>query len=355
MKKQTIELNTFIWSGWQLDCPIEAIGEFFEHFPLDKSKERIKQMVLYCYKEDTYLKGKPNIAMVFYFAFSTLFRACYSIAHYTQNQHGIVIEILPNEQLELGTLTKDQYLNPLILIQEIFDYKQIDEWERAFLDLTYGAIVNRIADWEFLDLATICYLYQIIDAAWIIHQRALPILQQELNDDKDANTLQSSPSVIFPITNDTVNTISNTQFDIDPFSSAGWSGTAYTNPKLLRQDIFSNDPLTYFKSHINLLLESQLQSKPIANQNLEDVFRVYSRVNSLIEAAYHYQQHTQININTVIAVHSKHHWQMEWNYFVQHGLAGKKSDDPSELYALVYVVQTILDELHKIYLEETTS
>src|SRR5690606_25569103 len=145
----------------------------------------------------------------------------------------------------------------------------------------------------------------IIDAAWIVYQRAYPILQQELKADKKANTLHLSPNVSIPIASNTANNVSIHQPNIDQFSSAGWSGTAYANPNILLQDIFSNDQLTYFKSHINLLLESQLKSKPISSHNIEDVFRVYSRVNSLIEVAYYYQRHTKIIINTVIAEHSK--------------------------------------------------
>lgn len=352
MKKQTIELNTFIWSGWQLDCPIEAIGEFFEHFPLDKSKEHIKQMVLLADSNKSYCGHRPNLAIDYYFALSTLFRSCFYILQDEKKQKGIWVKLDDVCKWDCGNLSKEEYQNPIIFLEEVFRYKEIKDWERVLLDLTYAAILNESVGSVLVDLADICYLYQIIDASWIIQQRAYPILQQEMNADKEANTLQNSTTVSIPINNDTPNPISNQLPEIDIFSSTSWSGTAYSDAHQLLQDIFSNDEPVYYKDHINLLLESQLLSKPISSQNIEDVFRVYSRVNSLIQAAYYYQQHTQIIINTVIVVHSKSYWQMEWNYFVQHGLVGKQCDDPSELFALVYVVQSILEELHKIYLEK---
>ncbi len=362
MKNQKIELNAFIWSGWNLKCPIGALGEFFENYPLAESKQSIKNLVLYANKEESYGGHRPNLVMNFYFALSTLCRSCFAILYNKKWQDDIAVKLTPVQALQLGTLSEVEYQNPLLVIQEVFDFKKIKDWERALLDLTYAAILDRSSGWELIDHADICYLYQILDAAWLIEQRTYPMLLQKLKKDYKSEQCDSVQDAL-PAPTKNIDTIEKEeQIDLDPFETAGWSLSAYQTADLVLKDIFSNDGPEYFKSHINLMLECQLQSKSIDRKAMEAVFRIFGRVNSLISVAHYYYGQVQSNdsslgldqqrtIDQRFATHSKIHWKGEWYHYVQHAMVGSTADDSNATYAIAYFTNAVIDTLHSIYLE----
>lgn len=156
----------------------------------------------------------------------------------------------------------------------------------------------------------------------------------------------------------------------DLFETSGWSLKAYKEVGAVLHDIFCDDPPDYFKDNINSIANTRINGRRISSKNQKEAFRIFLRINSMIEVAYHhlalYNKNSDSGparkkrlrcgkrIMSLCRQKSKVHWKGEWSYFIQYALADQPAEETDGIWSLCYFTTELVDMMYCLYLEHIT-
>lgn len=169
----------------------------------------------------------------------------------------------------------------------------------------------------------------------------------------------------------------------DPFETVAWALDVQKTPKEVLEDVFSNDPMCYFKASIQLAFRSVMHNTVVKAYHHAELFRVYLRINSLIlVGAYFYKKHKKylrkeesiidnttwqneikadqsgylkfyadplFRICCLYEMDKLSYWKADWAYFVMAAMRKRKSDNSDNYPQLNYFIQTLIDALYEIH------
>lgn len=155
----------------------------------------------------------------------------------------------------------------------------------------------------------------------------------------------------------------------DPFETSSWSLKVYKDAASVLSDIFCDDPPDYFKNNISAIATARIKGRSIKAENHKEAFRIFLRVNSMIEVAYYYRSRqsngkgakpttkTRSNcgkrMRSLCRHKSKVHWKGEWAYFIQYALAQQPAEEAEVIWCLCYFATELVDMMHCLYAEST--
>lgn len=172
MKKNKISFETRFWAGFVAGNPFEVFDAIFDFAHLDYYKQNLSEAVLYCYKRKVYKQETPCNVFTFYTAICSFLKVCHCLKE--KNKKWKVKESSRCETVfHLSSLTKKEYDNPFLVLQNAFEAKTLQQFE-FFLCEIIELSLSPYSDDPDSDLTTpYIHLIKMLDAAELMRERGV--------------------------------------------------------------------------------------------------------------------------------------------------------------------------------------
>lgn len=172
MKKNKISFETRFWAGFRTGNPFSALEEALDFAHLDYYKQNLTQAVLHCYKGKVYKQETPCNVFVFYTAVCSFVRVCYWML--AKSKKWKVKESTRTETVfHLSSLTKEEYDNPYLAIQNAFEEKTLQEFEFFLSEITELSLSPFGSDPDSDITTPYIHLIKLLDAGELINERGI--------------------------------------------------------------------------------------------------------------------------------------------------------------------------------------
>ena len=179
MKKNKISFETRFWAGFIPKNPFETFDALFDFAHLDYYKQNLSEAVLHCYSGKVYKQDTPCNVFVFYTALSSFVKVCYFLQG--KNKKWKVKECSRSETVfHLSSLTKEEYDNPLLVLQRAFEVITRREFEFFLSEITELSLSPFYGEPDS-DLTTpYIHLIKMLDASELMHERGVEKIKNDL-------------------------------------------------------------------------------------------------------------------------------------------------------------------------------
>ena len=120
MKNTKILLDTSPWAGTGIKDPFSLLGAFFDFAHLDHYKEILNEMMFHISLPKSISEKHADTPITMYTAFHSLLRMAYVLKHPSYTLIAQPKKVV--KHLRLGSMTNDEYENPLIVYQRAFEH-----------------------------------------------------------------------------------------------------------------------------------------------------------------------------------------------------------------------------------------
>ena len=172
MKKNKISFDTRYWAGFVTGNPFEAFDAIFDFAHLDYYKQNLSDAVLHCYKRKVFKQDAPCNAFVFYTAICSYLKICYCLKG--KNKKWKVKDSSRIETVfHLSSLTKAEYDNPFLVLQNAFEEKTLKDFEYFLFEITELSLSPYSADSDSDLMTPYIHLIKMLDAGELMRERGL--------------------------------------------------------------------------------------------------------------------------------------------------------------------------------------
>lgn len=172
MKKNKISFKTRFWAGFVAGNPFEAFDAIFDFAHLDYYKQNLSEAVLHCYKRKVYKQDKPSNVFVFYTAVCSFLNVCYYIKE--KSKKWKVKESSRCETIfHLSSLTKEEYDNPFLVLQNAFEEKSLQEFEFFLCEIVELSLSPYASDPDSDLITPYIHLIKMLDAGELMRERGV--------------------------------------------------------------------------------------------------------------------------------------------------------------------------------------
>lgn len=169
MKKNKILLDASPWAGTGIKDPITLLGAFFDFAHLDHYKEILNEMMFHIYLPKSISEKHAATPITMYTAFHSLLRTAFVLTH-----PSYTLLAPPKKEAKnlcLGSMTKEEYENPLIVYQRAFEHHSLEEFDLALYEILYFSMCSHFDSPESDLLSPYIFITKILDASWLVYQR----------------------------------------------------------------------------------------------------------------------------------------------------------------------------------------
>ena len=172
MKKNKISFETRFWAGFVAGNPFEAFDAIFDFAHLDYYKKNLSDVVLHCYKRKVFKQDAPCNVFVFYTAICSFLKVCYCLK--AKDKKWKVKESSRSETVfHLSSLTKEEFDNPFLVLQNAFEEKTLQEFEFFLCEILELSLSPYASDPDS-DLTTpYIHLIKMLDAGELMRERGV--------------------------------------------------------------------------------------------------------------------------------------------------------------------------------------
>lgn len=172
MKKNKISFETGFWAGFEAGNPFKAVEAFFDFADLDYYKHNLSQAVIYSYKKEVLKQDNPSDVFVLYNAFSFFIKVCYSLKKKSKKWK-VKASLHTEKVFHLSSLTKEEYENPFMVFQKVFDEKTLEEFKFFLTQILEHSLSPHTEDPESDVTTPYIYVIKMLDAAAQIRERGV--------------------------------------------------------------------------------------------------------------------------------------------------------------------------------------
>ncbi|WP_294232660.1 hypothetical protein [uncultured Chryseobacterium sp.] len=180
MKKKKIDFESGGWSG---SCHLSALGlmeTFFQFYDPATAKNVLAEMMAHSRKAKVLRKKNPSEIFHFYLALRSLVRAGYRMQFKTQKRKfQVPVAQVPASDLMLGSLSEEEYRNPILVLQKTFRKFTIRDFDSFLSDITCFSLGTFQKGPEGDTVTPFLRLNKILDAAQFIVERAAMVSDDE--------------------------------------------------------------------------------------------------------------------------------------------------------------------------------
>lgn len=170
MKKNKIDFETRFWAGFVVGNPSETFDAIFDFAHLDYYKQNLSEAVLYCYKRKIYKPENPSNVFAFYTVISSFLKVCYYLKGKTKKWK--VKESSRTETVfHLSSLTKEEFNNPLLVLQNAFEERTLQQFEFFLSEITELSLSPYHGDADSHLTTPYIHLIKMLDAGELMKER----------------------------------------------------------------------------------------------------------------------------------------------------------------------------------------
>ena len=172
MKKNKISFETSFWAGYATRNPFKAIDAFFTYADLDYYKQNLSEVVICSYKKEVCKQDNPSNIFVFYTAIGSFLKVCYWLKG--KSKKWKVKESSRSDTVyHLSSLTKEEYDNPFLVLQNAFKEKTLQQFEFFLCEIMELSLSPYAGDPDS-DLTTpYIHLIKMLNAAELMRERGV--------------------------------------------------------------------------------------------------------------------------------------------------------------------------------------
>lgn len=171
MRKIKILLDASPWAGSRINEPYDLLGAFFDFAHLDQSKEILNEMIFYSSLPKSISEMHDSTAITMYTAFHSLLRTAYVL---NQTPYTLIEQPIEDvKHLNLGSLNKEEFINPFIVFQNAFDRHSLEDFDVALYEMLYFSMSVHFDSPDSDLLSPYIHITKILDASWLVYQRGI--------------------------------------------------------------------------------------------------------------------------------------------------------------------------------------
>jgi hypothetical protein len=146
MKKNKISFETNFWIAYETENPFEVVDAFFDYAHLDYYKQTLSEAVSYINKEEVYKKDYPGEVFVFYVILHSFLKVCLCLRYKGKkwNVKEVSFDNMSISILQQASLTREEYIDPFIVFENVFAEKSIGDFEFFLCEITHLSLCRRI-------------------------------------------------------------------------------------------------------------------------------------------------------------------------------------------------------------------
>jgi len=159
-----------LWSVTRKPSCLRMIESFFQHNDLVSAKEMLSNIIICAGKNNTVIQEDSSVVLSFHQALRSLVRACYTIS-VKENKWRIAKHPGKHYLLEQGSLSNEEYLNPVLVFHRAFAEYAVKDFEYYLaVIVSLSMNTNSYSDGGEM-VAVYIHLVKILDAAYLIQER----------------------------------------------------------------------------------------------------------------------------------------------------------------------------------------
>lgn len=170
MKKNSIDLESRFWSGWNRHSPVPLMEVFFQFHDPVTAKERLNQIMQYASQKKTRIPEDPSVVFHFHQSLRSFLRAGCCLRKKTGKW---TVDTLPEHSgpLVLGSLSDEEYRDPVRVFRNAFRVYSLEEWEEFLAEAVYFSLGTFSNVPERDIIGPYIHLVKMLDAAQLILER----------------------------------------------------------------------------------------------------------------------------------------------------------------------------------------
>ncbi len=180
MKKKKIDFESEGWAGTNRFSAAGLLETFFQFHDLATAKKLLSEMMVYSRKDKVLQKENPSEVFHFYLSLRSLVRAGYRLQGKARKpKFQAFAEPVAVSGLMLGSLSEEEYRNPLLVFQKTFSEFTIRDFDRFLSEITCFLLGTFCTGPERDTVTPFLHLNKILDAAKLILERAAVVAANE--------------------------------------------------------------------------------------------------------------------------------------------------------------------------------
>lgn len=174
MKTYNFTLESHLWTKDYIECPYELLNWLTELADIEYFQEQLRNYCCYTLSHKMYDKISASEVIYDATVLQSIFKAGYRIylkPKKFNKKELTVSEIYEKELKWIKYLNKDEYKNPYMVFESVFDCFTIEQVNKSFFDLILATMANSKYQKDYYCNVSMLNFHKMLDACKLIQQR----------------------------------------------------------------------------------------------------------------------------------------------------------------------------------------
>ncbi|MBB1139030.1 MULTISPECIES: hypothetical protein [Myroides] len=174
MKTVKLSLEAHIWYREPIKNPYDMLPRLFNVVIPSELKQYLSELMVYTHKSEIYHQENPHVVFLIYSVLRSIVRGSYKIRSNSSKYYTIKPlnkSIVPMATVFLGALSFDEYLNPYLVFDDVFEKQSVIDIEIDLFEIIEFALGNFIEPPSVEINVSFINVNRLIEACWLICER----------------------------------------------------------------------------------------------------------------------------------------------------------------------------------------
>lgn len=174
MKTVKFSLEAHIWCREPINNPYDMLPRLFDVASPYELKYYLRELIDYTHKKDIYQHENIHVFFLIYSLLRSIVRGSYNIRS-NSSMCNIISSLnkstVPMATVFLSSLSFDEYLNPYLVFEDVFEKKTVIDIEIDLFEIVELALGNFIESPSKEINISFIHVNRLIEACWLICER----------------------------------------------------------------------------------------------------------------------------------------------------------------------------------------
>lgn len=174
MAKQEHSLESYYWTKDNVECPYELLNWLRELADIEYFQEQLRSYCCYTLSHKMYDKISASEVIYDTTVLQSIFKAGYKIYLKPKKftKKGLTVSEVSEKELKKSKyLNNDEYKNPYIVFENVFNRFTIEQVSKSFFDLILATMANSLYHKDYCCNVSMLNFHKMLDACKLIQQR----------------------------------------------------------------------------------------------------------------------------------------------------------------------------------------
>lgn len=174
MRTSKFSLDSYYWTKEEINCPFELLHWLADLAHIEYFQEQIRNYCCYALSHKMYDKISASEVIYDATVLQSIFKAGFRIYLKPKKfyKKGLTVSEISEEELKSTKyLNKDEYKNPYLVFEHVFNRFTIEQISKSFFDLILSTMANSEYHKDYCCSVSMLNFHKILDACKLIQQR----------------------------------------------------------------------------------------------------------------------------------------------------------------------------------------